>query len=185
MLSFDYKPKKTTKFTPEEDQLLTHIIVDQKNTNWVTIASLMKGRNVKQCRERWRHVLCKKSASSEWTEEEDRLLMQKYKDFGRKWNKIQCFFPQHTVVQVKNRCKHLLGDTKGLNKKEKVKKTPTTQEKPVEIIEKQVLPQTGMEKDKMDNATFDALFNSLTFGDRSSNGSIDWFGSNLDMSCFW
>ena len=186
MLSFDYKPKKTTKFTPEEDQQLTHLIVDLKHTNWVTIASLMQGRNVKQCRERWRHVLCKKSASPDWTEEEDRLLLQKYKDLGRKWNKIQCFFPQHTVVQVKNRCKFLIGDTKGRNKEKVDKKTVETKEKPVEILEKQVLPQTGRDNDNMDSAAFNTLFNSLTFGDRSSNGSVDWFGSNIDnLSCFW
>ena len=110
MSSEENKPRKIPKFSPEEDRRLTYLIVECKHTNWVTIAALMPGRNVRQCRERWRHVLCKKASNTEWTEDEDKLLMDKYKEYGRKWNHIQTSLPNHTVVQVKNRIKFLLNE---------------------------------------------------------------------------
>ncbi|EAY02089.1 Myb-like DNA-binding domain containing protein [Trichomonas vaginalis G3] len=152
-MSEEKRKFKSVKFSHEEDKLLTYLITECKHTNWVTIASLMPGRNVQQCRDRWRHVLCKHAASKEWTEEENALLMQKYHDFGKKWNVIQTSFPNHTVVQVKNHCKQLLAEKD--KPKAQIKEIPK-----VEILTKAELPIqiSQMPTDKMfDELITDAL----------------------------
>lgn len=153
-MSEEKKKIKPVKFSHEEDKLLTYLITECKHTNWVTIASLMPGRNVQQCRERWRHVLCKHAASKEWTQEEDELLLQKYHDYGKKWNLIQTSFPNHTVVQVKNHCRQLIAN------KQNQKKTQIPSVPKVEIIEKQeikpqIFPQIPYDK------TLDELFTTV------------------------
>jgi len=68
----------------------------------------MSGRNVHQCRERWRQISSKRGSDSEWTREEDEIIMSKYCLFGRKWKEMQPFVPRHTVSQVKARVTYLL-----------------------------------------------------------------------------
>jgi hypothetical protein len=46
-----------TKFTPEEDGTLTHLVTHYGTSNWKGIASLMGTRNARQCRERWNNYL--------------------------------------------------------------------------------------------------------------------------------
>ena len=144
-MSEEYKPKKIPKFSPEEDKQLTYLIVECKHTNWVTIASLMPGRNVRQCRERWRHVLCKKASNTTWTPEEDKLLMDKYKEYGRKWNQIQTSLPNHTVVQVKSRIKEILHEDlhprKTRSRKSQSRPAPFTAIQNVSTIPADVPPQ--------------------------------------------
>jgi hypothetical protein len=42
-----------------------------------------------------------------WTPEEDRLLVQKHRDFGSKWVQIALFFPNRTDAMIKNRFNRL------------------------------------------------------------------------------
>jgi len=105
----DEPPKrKYKKFTPEEDERLRELIEDKKLTNWVNIASLMEGRNVHQCRERWRQISSKRGIDNEWTKEEDEILLSQYCLLGRKWKYIQPCVPKHTLAQVKTRINYLL-----------------------------------------------------------------------------
>ncbi|EAY07253.1 Myb-like DNA-binding domain containing protein [Trichomonas vaginalis G3] len=154
-MSFKKGKVATPKFTHDEDKLLTYLITECKHTNWVTIASLMPGRNVQQCRDRWRHVLCKHSASKDWTPEEDALLLQKYKELGKRWIQIQVTFPRHTVVQVKSHCKELL-----------------EKENPVTTSNIQVLEEKPMNYPAFTNVSVDKsleeLFASITDGNNNS-----------------
>ena len=99
---------KGRKFTPEEDEELRRLVEDEKLTNWVTIASRMKRRNVHQCRERWRMIGHTKGKRSEWSKSEDEILLSKCNEIGHHWCQIQKFVPNHTLSQVKARLKYLL-----------------------------------------------------------------------------
>ena len=107
----DEKPKTFRKFTPEEDEMLRHLVQDEKLTNWVTIASKMKNRNVHQCRDRWRQIGSRRGQKGEWTKTEDEILLSKISELGNHWGLIQKFLPQHTLAQLKARVKYLLKQT--------------------------------------------------------------------------
>ena len=104
----DVPKSRPLNFSPEEDEHLKQLLVDQKLKNWVKIASLMPGRNVHQCRERWRQISSKRGSDCEWTHEEDEIIMSKYCLFGRKWKEMQPFVPKHNISQVKARVTYLL-----------------------------------------------------------------------------
>ncbi|OHS93090.1 hypothetical protein TRFO_40622 [Tritrichomonas foetus] len=63
----------------------------------------MGGRNVRQCRERWKHYLSSERAKSPWSNEEDLLLFQKVMELGPKWTKIARCFNDRTDIQIKTR----------------------------------------------------------------------------------
>lgn len=47
--------------------------------------------------------------SSEWTPEEDRLLEEKFQEYGPHWAKMLPWFPNRTDVNLKNHWSALLG----------------------------------------------------------------------------
>lgn len=91
------------KFTKEEDINLTRLVKSFGENNWSVISSYMKGRNVRQCRERWYHYLCPSVSNSPWTQQEDFILNQKYAELGPQWIKIAEFLPSRTYIMAKNR----------------------------------------------------------------------------------
>jgi len=90
------------KFEPEEDELLKQL-VQKYGFDWITISSLMVGRNVRQCRERWSHYLCSETAKRPWTPEEDQILLQTVKEIGTKWCKVITHLNDRTDIQAKTR----------------------------------------------------------------------------------
>lgn len=98
-----HKPHPKSKFTPEEDILLRQLVSQFGENNWNRIAELMPHRNMRQCKERWTNYLSPKVSNDPWTEEEDALLVQKYKEHGAKWVRIALSFPKRTDSNVKNR----------------------------------------------------------------------------------
>lgn len=98
--------KKRTRrpFTDKEDQKLRRLVQKFGEVNaWAKIANKMKGRNVRQCRERWTNTLSEKVTKSKWTNWEDSVLMQKYEEYGPKWKKMESFFPGRIQYQIRNR----------------------------------------------------------------------------------
>ena len=91
------------KFTPEEDEKLAFIVSQCGESNWKRIAEQMGTRNCRQCRERWKNYLCPNVCKEPWTQEEDELLQEKYKELGSQWSVIAKFFPSRTDVNIKNR----------------------------------------------------------------------------------
>jgi hypothetical protein len=69
--------------------------------SWRVIAEVMPGRNVRQCRERWKHYLSCEKPNEPWSPEEDRLLAEKIARLGPRWTKLAAFFPGRTDIQVK------------------------------------------------------------------------------------
>lgn len=70
---------------------------------WKEISAHLENRTPRQCRERWTHYLSPDVATSPWTAEDDRILEEKYREFGGKWTKIKEFLPNKTAINIKNR----------------------------------------------------------------------------------
>ena len=97
-------PKRSkAKFTPEEDQMITDLVKKFGDENWALIASMMKGRSTRQCRERYINYLNPTINRAPWTKEEDDLLIEKKSIYGSHWKSIADFFPHRTDINVKNR----------------------------------------------------------------------------------
>ena len=91
------------KFSPEEDKTLKSLVEQYGTHSWKLIADLIKTRNCRQCRERWRNYLSQNISIEPWSKKEDLLLQQKYNEYGPQWTKIQTFFVNRTDVNLKNR----------------------------------------------------------------------------------
>lgn len=97
------KPGKfKNKFTPAEDQLLLEVVDRLGCKDWSEVASHLQGRNARQCRERWNNYVNPAIAKLPWTPAEDRLLEQKFREFGTKWHSIASFFPNRSKNSIKN-----------------------------------------------------------------------------------
>ncbi|KAK8853908.1 hypothetical protein M9Y10_016454 [Tritrichomonas musculus] len=92
------------KFTPEEDALLLSLVQEHGSKDWIKISHLMNGtRNPRQCRERYKNYINPDLRKDNWTKEEDELLIQKYSEYGGKWNKIAKFFVNRSDNHLRNR----------------------------------------------------------------------------------
>lgn len=116
-------------FTPEEDARL-HLLVMKHGQNWKLIASEMPNRSVRQCRERYQNYLAPGVLNGPWSQQEDKLLYEKYQIFGRKWTIIARFFKNRSGANVKNRWTQIqnnyLPKTQIQNKTENVSLSPPT-----------------------------------------------------------
>ena len=102
----DVPAKKTHKrinFTPEEDTHLRFLVSEYGENKWGTITAMMKNRNIRQCKERWYKYLSPEVKNNEWTEQEDQLLIMKWKELGPKWKEISKFFNGRTDINIKSR----------------------------------------------------------------------------------
>ena len=96
--------KKKTRhvFTKEEDNKLISVINKVGDMNWNKVASLMKPRTARQCKERWTMYLSPYVNKLPWTDAEDQLLIMKYKELGPKWTKISKSFYGRSDNAIKN-----------------------------------------------------------------------------------
>ena len=106
---FLVKPKNVKlKFTPEEDDRLRWLVQQHGTNSWNLIAKLMGNRNARQCRERWKNYVNPELRNEPWNQEEDRLLVEKYGEFGPRWNKIAKFFVNRSDNSLRNRWQLML-----------------------------------------------------------------------------
>ena len=76
-------------WTEEEDAALTAAVNKYGASRWSMIATqVATGRIGKQCRERWNNHLCPEVKKCEWSEEEDRAIMQGVALLGTRWCEI-------------------------------------------------------------------------------------------------
>ena len=90
-------------WTIEEDRKLTEWVKKEGPIKWSQCAEFIKGRNGKQCRERWFNSLNPEVKKGNWTVEEDFKIFFLYKKFGGKWTKIVSFIEGRTENSIKNR----------------------------------------------------------------------------------
>lgn len=106
-----HKPRRV--WTPEEDAKLRTLVAewgDQrgKNSHWDKISESMPGRTGKDCRKRWFHSLDPTLKRGRWTEDEDRILQEAYKELGPLWNRIAQLIPGRTDDQCSKRYNDVL-----------------------------------------------------------------------------
>ena len=99
--------KSRQAFSQAEDEALRALVKEYGETNWSLISQKMRNRNARQCRDRWRCYLRPTLVKSQWTDEEDRLLMEKYNEIGPKWSIIGKSLPGRSEITMKNRWKLL------------------------------------------------------------------------------
>lgn len=96
------RSNKKQKFIPEEDEALIRLY-QQYGNDWKMISAVLKNRTPRQCRDRWKNYLSPEVSRMPWTPEDDALLYQKFKEFGRQWAIIAKCFPGRTDIHIKNR----------------------------------------------------------------------------------
>ncbi|KAJ1927907.1 hypothetical protein FBU59_007175 [Linderina macrospora] len=89
-------------WTPEEDSLLRER-VSQFPAQWSRVAEGIQGRTDDQCAKRWRESLDPEIDRGKWRPEEDRLLLEKFAEFGTQWQKIATFFQGRPGLHCRNR----------------------------------------------------------------------------------
>jgi hypothetical protein len=91
------------KWTAEEDEVLERAVGQFAEDNWRKVAILVPGRTSKQCRERWLAKLSPGLVRGDWTAREELILVEKQREIGNQWAKINAFLPGRSPVAVKNR----------------------------------------------------------------------------------
>ncbi|KAJ2073921.1 hypothetical protein GGI16_008781, partial [Coemansia sp. S142-1] len=89
-------------WTSEEDALLRQRVM-QFPAQWSRVAEGITGRTDDQCAKRWRESLDPEIDRGKWRPEEDRLLLDKYKEYGTQWQKIATFFHGRPGLHCRNR----------------------------------------------------------------------------------
>lgn len=109
-------------WTHDEDTILIDLVNKHGPKKWSWLATHLKGRIGKQCRERWLNHLDPSIKKSDWSEEEDNLIVKLHKENGNQWSKISKHFSLkgRTPNMIKNRWNSTLKKkTKGYKKKKK------------------------------------------------------------------
>lgn len=87
-------------WTAQEDEKIAELVQKYGAKKWAFIASSLPGRKAKQCRERWcNHVNPDISKKSEWTEDEDRIILETLQTLGPKWSSMARQLPGRYVMK--------------------------------------------------------------------------------------
>ncbi|EAX89407.1 Myb-like DNA-binding domain containing protein [Trichomonas vaginalis G3] len=114
--------QRRNKFSEMEDNKLKEL-VNEHGKDWNLIASLMEGKNVRQCRERYEKYLSDDLKQTPFTIDEDIQILTLYNQLGRQWINISKIMKGRSDVSIKARFKLLLRHGKTLKglRREKVK----------------------------------------------------------------
>ena len=94
--------KKKGNWSKQEDKLLLKWVQTKGPFQWKLCAESIKGRNSKQCRERWANTLNPQVKRGNWTKQEQFLIFQQSKVYWSSWSKIAKVLPGRTENSTKN-----------------------------------------------------------------------------------
>jgi hypothetical protein len=94
-------PRRYVKFTRDEDQRLTELVIQHGPNSWAVVAAEMKTRNSRQCRERWTNYINPSLLHDPWTPAEEALLEEKFAAYGTQWFTIASFFTGRSKNEIK------------------------------------------------------------------------------------
>lgn len=174
-VSKEFKRKRSNKlkFTSDEDKKLLNLVKKYGEHNWKRVSSEIEGRNVRQCRDRYRHYLSPNINQSSWNDDEDNLLIKKVEELGFRWKKLEKFFVDRNEIQIRNRyyqITHSNNDNIINNESKKLIKKS-------KLPDAKVNPYQNNEKENCNNET-DSFGDDMDYFNRSDSYSID--DSELD-----
>ena len=93
---------KKGHWSKDEDDIIIECVI-KLGTKWSSISKIMINRNGKQIRDRYLNYLDTNINREKFSEEEDKLIQEKYKKYGSKWTKISKYLERRTPEMIKNR----------------------------------------------------------------------------------
>lgn len=96
-------PLTSRSWRMQEDDSLRALIQRYGEKKWAVVASELGTKSSKQCRRRWKNALSIDAKATEWTTEEDSMLVRLHRELGNKWTEISRRFGDRTDNAVKNR----------------------------------------------------------------------------------
>ena len=102
------KRNRKIPFTKEEDNLILELVQKYGSNNWDTVTKYVPGRQKRQVKERYRFYLSNTFQNIEWTEEDDKKLLELSAQKGTKWNYIAKELGNRSPTNCKNRQKQLI-----------------------------------------------------------------------------
>lgn len=89
-------------WSAEEDDAIRKLI-KKYGKNWKLLSEMLGSKNGKQIRERFINKLDPRIKKEEWSEEEDRKVLELYSKIGSKWSEISKHLPGRPENKIKNR----------------------------------------------------------------------------------
>lgn len=97
---------RTRRTWSNEEDAVVKQLVQKYGYNWSKISTEMNHiRSSKQIRDRWLSKLDPQIKKTEWTEEEDIMLVDLFAIMGRRWSAIARKIPGRSEIMIKNRFK--------------------------------------------------------------------------------
>ncbi|CAI9780666.1 unnamed protein product [Fraxinus pennsylvanica] len=94
---------KKGPWTPEEDLMLVSYVQEHGPGNWRTVPTITGLRRCsKSCRLRWANYLRPGIKRGNFTDHEERMIIQLQALLGNKWAAIASYLPERTDNDIKN-----------------------------------------------------------------------------------